>query len=417
MGNVNGRPPRIARQHHDIVVIGASTGGVEALSALVQGLPGDLPAAVFVVLHLSPETPSHLSEILSRHSRLPVHHPRDGEPIQLGHIYVAGPDRHLLVERGVVRVVRGPRENRHRPAIDPLFRTAALAYGPRVIGVVLTGALDDGTSGLYAIKQRGGLAVVQDPRDALIASMPESALEFVTVDYCAPLLDLAPLLVRLVHEQAPSAVAYPPSRELVYESQIAQLDEGTMLNEQPTGTLSALTCPECGGPLWESHNGELLRYRCRSGHAYTGESAFAAKSEALDEALWEAYNALRESALMAQRLAAEARERGHRGVAARFEGRVREQLRRSEAILAVVAEENGAVPLEERASEQHLPLAAERELGEAGTDAEQGSRPSRSRTATQRAPEDDSEDGPERDAAADAAGAAGAAPPSPGRRP
>ncbi|HEX6799158.1 MAG TPA: chemotaxis protein CheB [Ktedonobacterales bacterium] len=401
MGSVNGRPARIVRQQqHDIVVVGASTGGVEALSALVQGLPSDLPAAVFVALHLSPQAPSHLPEILSRHSRLPVHHPHDGEPIQLGHIYVAVPDRHLLLERGVVRVVRGPRENRHRPAIDPLFRTAALAYGPRVTGVVLTGALDDGTAGLYAVKQRGGLAVVQDPRDAMIASMPESALEYVKVDYCVPLLDVAPLLIRLVHEQAPSAAAYPPSRELIYESQIAQLDEGTMLNEQPAGTLSALTCPECGGPLWEAHNGELLRYRCRSGHAYTGESAFAAKSEALDEALWAAYNSLRESALMAQRLAAEARERGHRGIAARFDRRAREQIRRSDAILTVVAEENGAVPLEERASEQHLPLAAERELAEAGIEAEHGSRSSPSRPSQQPAPEDESEDEPERDAAA-----------------
>ncbi|HKS71366.1 MAG TPA: chemotaxis protein CheB [Ktedonobacterales bacterium] len=404
MGNVNGQPPRTARQHHDIVVVGASTGGVEALSALVQRLPGDLPAAVFVVLHLSPQAPSHLPEILGRHSRLPVHHPRDGEPVQLGHIYVAVPDRHLLVERGLVRVVRGPRENRHRPAVDPLFRTAALAYGPRAIGVVLTGALDDGTAGLYSIKQRGGLAVVQDPRDALIASMPQSALEYVAVDYCVPLLDLAPLLVRLVHEQAPSPAAYPPSRELVYESHVAQLDEGTMLNEQPPGILAALTCPECGGPLWETHNGELLRYRCRSGHAYTGESAFAARSEALDEALWAAYNALRESALMAQRLAAEARERGHQGVAARFEARAREQLRRSDAILTVVAGVSGAVPLDERASEQHLPLTAERELGETRTEAGHGSRPTRrSRSAKQPAPEGE----PESEAAAEGAREAG----------
>ena len=395
MGAANGRPPRLARQGHDIVVVGASTGGVEALSALVQGLPDDLPAAVFVALHLSPQAPSHLPEILSRYSRLPVHHPRDGEPIQLGHIYVAVPDRHLLVERGLVRVVRGPRENRNRPAIDPLFRTAALSYGPRVIGVVLTGALDDGTAGLYSIKQRGGLAIVQDPRDALIASMPESALEYVKVDYCVPLLDVAPLLVRLVHEQAPSAAAYPAPHELIYESQIAQLDEGAMLNEQPPGSLSALTCPECGGPLWETRNGELLRYRCRSGHAYTGESAFAAKSEALDEALWAAYNTLRESALMAQRLAAEARAREHLGVAARFEARAREQIRRSEAILTVVAEESGVVPLDERASEQHLSLTPERELGATAAAREHGSQAGQKRAAGLQS---QAEDASERDA-------------------
>lgn len=362
MGIVNGRPPATGRQHHDIVVFGASTGGVEALALLVQALPRDLPAAIFVVLHLSPEVPSHLPEILNRHSRLPARHPRDGEPIQLGHIYVAPPDRHLLLEGGVVRVVRGPRENRHRPAVDPLFRTAALAYGPRVIGVVLTGALDDGTAGLYAIKQRGGVAIVQDPRDAMIASMPESALEYVAVDYCVPLHELAPLLARTVHERAPSSAAFPASRELVYESHIAELDENAMENDQEIGTLAALTCPECGGPLWELHDGRLLRFRCRSGHAYSGESAFAAKSEALDEALWEAYNSLRESGIMARRLAAEARERGHQAVAARFERRASEQLRRAEAILSVVSEGNGAVPLDERAGEQHLPTAAERDL-------------------------------------------------------
>ena len=400
MGIVNGRLPRATKQNRDIVVIGTSTGGVEALSALVQGLPKNLPAAIFAVLHLSPESPSRLPEILNRHSRLPVRQPRDGEPIQLGHMYVAPPDRHLLVERGVVRVVRGPRENRHRPAVDPLFRTAALAYGPRVIGVVLTGALDDGTAGLYAIKQRGGVAIVQDPRDAMIASMPESALEYVKVDYCVPLHELAPLLARIVHDQAPSAAAFLPSRELIYESHIAELDEGTMLNEQPTGTLAALTCPECGGPLWEMRNGELLRYRCRSGHAYTGESALAAKAEALDEALWEAYNALRESAIMARRLANEARERGHHTVATRFEAREREQLRRSDAILTVVSEVNGAVPLDERAGEQHLPSAAERDLAApdevdsaAALQRGQGSRPEPAHSAWQTEEEVDESDG------------------------
>ena len=398
MGSVNGRPPRIARQDHDIVVIGASTGGVEALATLVQGLPSDLPAAIFVVLHLSPEVPSHLPEILNRHSALPARHPRDGEPIQLGQIYVAPPDRHLLVDKGLVRVVRGPRENRHRPAIDPLFRTAALAYGPRVIGVVLTGALDDGTAGLYAIKQRGGLAIVQDPRDALIASMPESALEYVDVDYCVPLSELAPVLARAVHNPSPAPAAFPASRELMYESQIAQLDENAMLHEPPVGTLAALVCPECGGPLWEIHDGELLRYRCRSGHAYSGESAYAAKSEALDDALWEAYNALRESAIMARRLAAEARERGHTTVAKRFEARAQAQLRRSEAILTVVAENSGAVPLDRLASEQHLPAAEREQIGKAGSAAGRGPEPARDQEPA-REPEHDRqhEHEPERD--------------------
>lgn len=168
--------------HHNIIVIGTSSGGVDALMQLAQGLPRNLPAAVFVVLHLSPQGPSNLPKILNRAGPVPAHHPSDGEPIMPGIIYVAPPDRHLMVERGRVRVVHGPRENRHRPAVDPLFRSAALAYGAQVIGVVLTGALDDGTAGLQAIKQRGGIAVVQDPDDAFTPGIPASALEFVKVD-------------------------------------------------------------------------------------------------------------------------------------------------------------------------------------------------------------------------------------------
>lgn len=148
--------PQQSAPARDIIVVGASTGGVEALAQLASGLPDDLPAAVFAVPHLSSQAPSHLPQILARSGPLPAAHPRDGEPLCHGRIYVARPDFHLMLERGRVRVVRGPRENRHRPAIDPLFRTAALAYGPRVIGVILTGALDDGTAGLYAVKQRGG---------------------------------------------------------------------------------------------------------------------------------------------------------------------------------------------------------------------------------------------------------------------
>jgi len=187
---------------HDIIVVGASAGGVEALVEVVRRLPPGLPAAVFVVLHIPAQSPSLLPDILSRSGPLITSHPDDGEKIEHGRIYVAPPNHHLLVERGHVRVVLGPKENRHRPAVDPLFRSAALAYGPRVVGVVLTGALDDGTAGLLAVKRRGGIAVVQDPKDALYAGMPRSALENIVVDYTLPLSDIGPLLKRLVAEQA-----------------------------------------------------------------------------------------------------------------------------------------------------------------------------------------------------------------------
>src|SRR5437016_12022670 len=186
---------------HDIIVVGASAGGVEALVTLARSLKRNLQAAVFVVLHMPAQSPSLLPEILGRAGPLKAVQATDDMQIEPGHIYVAPPDHHMLMELGKVRVVRGPKENRHRPAVDPLFRSAALAYGPRVIGVILTGALDDGTAGLLAVKRRGGIAIVQDPDEALYPSMPLSALANVEVDYRLPLSSIGPLLVHLASEQ------------------------------------------------------------------------------------------------------------------------------------------------------------------------------------------------------------------------
>ena len=193
---------------HDIIVLGASVGGVEALSNLVAQFPEDLPATIFVVQHISPTAPGQLAQILDRAGPLPATMARDCESFELGHIYVAPPDHHLLVKQGCLRVTRGLRENRVRPAIDPLFRSAAVAYGARVVGVVLTGLQNDGTSGLLAIKRCGGIAIVQDPTDALYPDMPLSALEHVTVDYCLPVLKMGAVLYRLSQEPP---VATPPS--------------------------------------------------------------------------------------------------------------------------------------------------------------------------------------------------------------
>ena len=191
---------------HDIIVVGASAGGVEALTSLVRDLPPDLPAAVFVVLHFPPHATSMLPAILNRAGTLPAHHAEDGEAIAHGHIYVAPPDRHLLVEQGVVRVVADPRENGHRPAIDPLFRSAARAHGRRVAGVVLSGTLDDGTAGLQAVKTGGGVAIAQDPTEALYPGMPLSAVENVAVDRVLPVAAIAAYLVQLAREAVPEGV-------------------------------------------------------------------------------------------------------------------------------------------------------------------------------------------------------------------
>ena len=198
---------------HDIIVVGASAGGVEALKRLVGGLPHDLPATLFIVLHLLPERPSFLAQILSRAGPLPATQAMNGAAITQGHIYVAPPNHHLLVELGHVRCTHGPKETRFRPAIDVLFRSAAYAYGPRVVGVVLTGMLNDGTAGLWAIKDHGGVAVVQEPQEALCASMPQNALQHVAVDYCLPLAEVARTLVGLSATPPREESAFPISTQ------------------------------------------------------------------------------------------------------------------------------------------------------------------------------------------------------------
>ncbi|RKH91957.1 chemotaxis protein CheB [Corallococcus sp. AB045] len=312
-------------QRHDIIVIGASMGGVEALTALARQLPGDLAACVLLVLHVPAQHRSYLPEILTRSGPLPAHHPQDGEGLEPGRIYVAPNDRHLLVEPGRVRVMKGPKENGHRPAVDPLFRSAASAHGPRVVGVVLTGALDCGTGGLLAVKREGGLAVVQDPRDALCPDMPRSALEFVAVDHCVPLEDMGALLTRLVATPA-APRSRKRSRQVETEVKAMKVDIPSM--DDPPSPLeyakpSYYGCPDCGGVLFELEEDGLLRFRCRTGHAYTAEALSGSQQNQLDGAMWAALRALEESASLSRRLATQARERSHERSALRFDERAR----------------------------------------------------------------------------------------------
>ena len=309
---------------HDIIVVGASAGGVEVLTQLVNNLPPDLPAAIFVVLHISSQGTSVLPKILNRsvqkHQKasLQASHPLDYEKIQHGRIYVAPPNQHLLVKDGYVRLARGPRENSHRPAVDPLFRTAARVYGNRVVGVVLSGTLDDGTAGLLAVKRQGGVAIVQNPEEALYSGMPRNAIENVDVDHILSVSDIAAILVELAYQQV-QETGNAVSSAMEVEADIAELDLGAMQQIERPGTPSPFGCPECGGVLWEVQEGKLVRFRCRTGHAFSANALMAEQSQGLEEALWIALRTLEERAALAIRMASQARQRDQRFSAKRFE--------------------------------------------------------------------------------------------------
>ncbi len=291
--------------NRDLIVIGASAGGIEALQLLCAGLPENLNAAVLVVLHTSPSSGGLLPQLLTRAGPLPASYPSEGESIRLGRIYVAPPDYHLIVEPGRLRRVQGPRENHHRPAIDPTFRSAALAYGQRVIGIVLSGLLDDGTSGLMVVRAHGGTAVVQDPSTAMFPSMPENALERVPDAHVASLDNLPKLLTHLVQEkitlQKPARSANDQLAQS--ETRYSELDMSEIEKEVRAGDPSQFACPECGGVLWEIDQAGLLRFRCRVGHAYTAQYLRAEQRHALESSLWSALRALEESISLYRRMA------------------------------------------------------------------------------------------------------------------
>jgi two-component system chemotaxis response regulator CheB len=287
----------------DIIVIGASVGGIEALRTIAGGLPQDFPASVFVVLHTAAEAPDVLADILDRAGSLPAAYATDGEHIQAGRIYVAPPDRHLVIEPNRVRLTRGPKENRFRPAVDPLFRSAAQVYGPRAIGVILTGYLDDGTAGLWAVKQLGGTAIVQDPQEALAPSMPASALRQVRVDYRLPVAEIAPLLVSLTTAPLEEEGVYEVPKEIDIEVRIAKehtaLDAGVLKLGEP----SNYTCPECHGVLLQLHEEKRIRFRCHTGHAYSVDTLLAEITEGVEDSLWNAIRSIEESVLMLRHMA------------------------------------------------------------------------------------------------------------------
>jgi two-component system chemotaxis response regulator CheB len=292
----------------DTIVVGSSAGGIRALRGLMSALPEDLPASVLVVNHIPGGSQSVLPSILDAAGPLPAKPAEDGEPMRHGTIYVAPPDRHLLVEKGKLRLTRGPRENRVRPCVDTLFRAAAVDLGPRVIGVVLSGTLDDGTAGLWAIKDRGGLAIVQRPAEAEYSDMPENALKHVEVDHVLPVAEIGAVLPELTRERTgpPSAAPELMSAEVKLELHGSALSNGVLDMGRP----SPNACPECHGSLVEIREGTLARFRCHTGHAFSLKTLLQETEVQIERSLWNAVRAIEERSFLLRSMQAEAQRTG-----------------------------------------------------------------------------------------------------------
>lgn len=300
--------PDVDARPASVIALGASAGGVDAIRSVITSLPSDIDAAVLVVLHISPRGPSVLPEIIERASRLRAHHAVDGEPLRQGNVYVAPPDRHLVLVRDTLHVTDGPRENGVRPAVDVLFRSVARSYGDRTLAVVLSGMLDDGTAGAREVKRCAGTVLVQDPDDAMFPAMPTSAVLHAHPDYVRRSSELGPLLAELTEQLG---------REGRRGADVT-METGTA--EVPT----EFTCPDCGGTLFHDDGRPgALHFQCRVGHAYSPESLMVGKEEALEAALWAAVVALEERGDLSRRLSRRMSHAGS-GVADRYYRQARE---------------------------------------------------------------------------------------------
>ncbi|HEX8911955.1 MAG TPA: chemotaxis protein CheB [Humisphaera sp.] len=379
--HVPARPPPFA-----VVVVGGSAGSIPVLQQLLGGLTADVPAAVLIVVHQAQSSPGALPAILSRAGPLPAKHAEDGEPLRPGVVYVSPPDRHLMVEpvaphggvpawRGGqpmgddvqpsarLRVSAGPKENRFRPAIDPLFRTAARAFGRRVVGVVLSGMLDDGTLGLMAVKRHGGVAVVQDPADADCPDMPATALRYVPVDHAPPARQLAGLLARLAPDlarqlPAPAPYGVPTMPDPSHDPKtnpdgdvpdtrrgpggealdVAIAGDDALTSGHLKSPPSGLTCPECGGAIWQQRDGQVVHFRCHVGHRYTADSFAAAQASVLESTLWAALRMFQEKAALHKRMADNATASRNEVLAERFRERAAESEVQTEVIRRLLLE-------------------------------------------------------------------------------
>jgi two-component system, chemotaxis family, protein-glutamate methylesterase/glutaminase len=320
----------------NVVVIGASAGGLEGLTRIVRDLAPGLPAAFFVTMHVSPNAPSKLPEIVGRIAPYPTRAiAAEAEEIVEGRIYVATPDRHMIIEDSRVFGSTGPRENHHRPSIDALFRSAAIAYGARTVGVILSGALDDGTAGLRWIKRGGGVALVQDPAEALFRGMPASAIANVNVDRVLRAEEIAAGIADAVTRGVGGAVSEDRAVD----------DQGAPRRETEAHHPSAFVCPDCGGSLFEVGEHEVMRFRCRVGHAYSPEGLHAEQTRNLEESLWTAVRSLEEHADLSRRLAAWARQASLPLAETNFARRADDAVRKAAVVRRALGEESN-VPTE-----------------------------------------------------------------------
>ncbi len=324
----------------NIIVIGASTGGFAAITRLVSGLPADLEAAIFIVCHISPDAEGLLPQVLNRVRTIHAANAIDKEPVVMNRIYVAPPDNHMTLENGLVRIARGPKENRFRPAVDPLFRSAAHFYGSRVIGVILSGALGDGAAGMWTIKDRGGITVVQDPADAEAPSMPETALAAVKIDHCLPLSAMAPLLVKLAGEPAADnkkQVEQEENKKTSLELRIATLQQTVADGIPHLGQLTSYACPECHGVLSVIKEGDIVRYRCHTGHAYSIDSLLLSITENIEETLWGAVRGVEESIILLNNLGDSHAEKNQPMIAAAYFQKAHESQTRANLVRQAIA--------------------------------------------------------------------------------
>ncbi|MDP4026760.1 chemotaxis protein CheB [Methylobacterium sp. NEAU 140] len=319
--------------NRDLIVIGGSAGAIAPLRAILADLPADLPAVVLVVLHIPARGPA-LVRSLANAGPLAVHQAEDGLRLERGHVYVAVPDHHLIVFDGHITLGRGPRENMTRPAIDPLFRSAALHHGPRVVGVVLSGLLSDGAAGLDAIERCGGVALVQDPAEAEFPEMPTRARQATTAGLSLPAAAIAGTLSDLVRQPAGPRLTVP--EELAFEVEVAAGGQaGTALLTRFADPV-ALSCPDCGGVLSKVRGGRPLRFRCQVGHAYGADALAHEQEDRVDEAMRVALRIIEERAELVSRMATDERRCGRAALAELHEARAREYRERANTIREAV---------------------------------------------------------------------------------